>query len=167
MINVAILTISDSAVEGTRPDRSGPKLRERVESLGWTIAAQELVPDEADQIATTLRRLADTGLASVIERGLETDAAAVRERPVGVLQKLVNADGRKRFMANFHSSSCPWRPRPAISVPLSLRHRITGAGKVPTQQRRFQHPSSPQPRTRERCVRTEITPLHRVKTQSA
>jgi molybdopterin adenylyltransferase len=66
MITAAIITISDSAVQGTREDRSGPKLRERVEALGWTVSAQELVPDEADQIAAVLRRIADQGQASVI-----------------------------------------------------------------------------------------------------
>jgi molybdenum cofactor synthesis domain-containing protein len=105
MINVAIVTISDSAVEGTRPDRSGPKLRERIESLGWTIAAQELVPDEADQIATTLRRLADTGLASVILTTGGTGVAlrdvtpeatrAVIEREIPGVGELMRAEGRK------------------------------------------------------------------------
>ncbi len=30
MIRIAIVTVSDSAANGTREDRSGPKLRERV-----------------------------------------------------------------------------------------------------------------------------------------
>ncbi|HEV2690893.1 MAG TPA: molybdopterin-binding protein, partial [Bryobacteraceae bacterium] len=66
MITVAIVTVSDSAVQRTRPDLSGPKLRERVEALGWTVTAQELVPDETDQIAAVIRRVADSGRASVI-----------------------------------------------------------------------------------------------------
>ena len=51
MIRVAVITISDSVVAGTREDRSGAKLRERAESLGWAVEASELVPDEPDQIA--------------------------------------------------------------------------------------------------------------------
>ena len=66
MIQVAIVTISDSAVAGTRKDRSGPKLRERAEALGWSIGAQELVPDETAQISALLRRLADSPGISVI-----------------------------------------------------------------------------------------------------
>ena len=79
MIRVAIVTVSDSAVAGTREDLSGPKLRERVESLGWTVAAQELVPDEADQIAAILRRLADTARIPVI---LTTGGTGVALRDV-------------------------------------------------------------------------------------
>ena len=66
MISVAIVTVSDSAVAGTRDDRSGPVLRERAQSLGWTVSVTELVPDEAEQIAAILRRLADSGKVAVI-----------------------------------------------------------------------------------------------------
>ena len=44
---VAILTISDSAVSGTRLDTSGPALREHCLTLGWPIAAESIVADEA------------------------------------------------------------------------------------------------------------------------
>ena len=37
MIRVAIMTISDSAVAGTREDRSGPALDQRVSELGWRV----------------------------------------------------------------------------------------------------------------------------------
>ncbi|HYL77435.1 MAG TPA: MogA/MoaB family molybdenum cofactor biosynthesis protein [Bryobacteraceae bacterium] len=105
MINAAIVTVSDSAVQGTRPDSSGPKLRERIESLGWTVAAQELVPDEADQIAATLRRLADTAVASVILTTGGTGVAlrdvtpeatrAVIEREIPGIGEQMRAEGRK------------------------------------------------------------------------
>jgi molybdopterin adenylyltransferase len=105
MITAAIVTISDSAVQGTRADRSGPKLRERIESLGWTVTAQELVPDEADQIAATLRRLADTAAASVILTTGGTGVAlrdvtpeatrSVIDRDVPGVSELMRAEGRK------------------------------------------------------------------------
>ena len=38
MINAAVLTISDSASAGTRGDRSGPAVRERLEQLGWRVS---------------------------------------------------------------------------------------------------------------------------------
>jgi molybdopterin adenylyltransferase len=79
MIQVAIVTVSDSAVAGTREDRSGPKLRERSEALGWTVAAQELVPDETGQISSLLQRLADSGRFSVI---LTTGGTGVALRDV-------------------------------------------------------------------------------------
>ena len=61
MIRVAILTISDGVARGTREDRSGPKLREHAESLGWTVKGIEVIPDERDQIAMRLKTLAGSG----------------------------------------------------------------------------------------------------------
>ena len=51
MIAAAILTISDSAAAGTREDRSGPAVRQRIEALGWTVISHQVVPDDADLIA--------------------------------------------------------------------------------------------------------------------
>ena len=79
MIRVAVLTISDSVVAGTREDRSGAKLRDRAQALGWTAQASEVVPDEADQIAAVLRRWADSGQVSVI---LTTGGTGVAARDV-------------------------------------------------------------------------------------
>src|SRR6516162_10440851 len=105
MIQVAIVTVSDSAVAGTREDRSGPKLRERVEALGWAVAAQELVPDEPGQIAALLQRLADSGRISVILTTGGTGVAlrdvtpeatrAVIEREIPGLTELMRARGRE------------------------------------------------------------------------
>jgi len=105
MIQVAIVTVSDSAVAGTREDRSGPKLRERSESLGWTVAAQELVPDETGQISSLLQRLADSGRFSVILTTGGTGVAlrdvtpeatrAVVEREIPGVAEVMRAEGRK------------------------------------------------------------------------
>jgi molybdopterin adenylyltransferase len=105
MIQVAIVTVSDSAVAGTREDRSGPKLRERAEGLGWTVAAQELVPDEMGQISSLLRRLADSGRFSVILTTGGTGVAlrdvtpeatrAVIEREIPGVAEVMRAEGRK------------------------------------------------------------------------
>jgi molybdenum cofactor synthesis domain-containing protein len=105
MIQVAIVTVSDSAVAGTREDRSGPKLRERSESLGWTVAAQELVPDETGQISSLLERLADSGRFSVILTTGGTGVAlrdvtpeatrAVIEREIPGVAEVMRVEGRK------------------------------------------------------------------------
>jgi molybdopterin adenylyltransferase len=105
MIQVAIVTVSDSAVAGTREDRSGPKLRERSESLGWTVATQELVPDETGQISSLLQRLADSGRFSVILTTGGTGVAlrdvtpeatrAVIEREIPGVAEVMRAEGRK------------------------------------------------------------------------
>ena len=61
MIRVAILTISDSAVAGTREDRSGPAVAEMAQALGWSIVAREVLKDEKEEIAAAMTRLIDTG----------------------------------------------------------------------------------------------------------
>ncbi len=105
MIQVAIVTVSDSAVLGTREDRSGPKLRERAEALGWAVCAHEVVPDEMDRIAEVLRRLTDSGKAAVILTTGGTGVAlrdvtpeatrSVIEREIPGLGELMRAEGRK------------------------------------------------------------------------
>jgi molybdenum cofactor synthesis domain-containing protein len=79
MIRVAVITISDSVAAGTREDRSGLRLRERVESLGWVAEAPRVVPDERGQIAALLKSLADSGRVSVI---LTTGGTGVAPRDV-------------------------------------------------------------------------------------
>ncbi|MCS7023855.1 MAG: MogA/MoaB family molybdenum cofactor biosynthesis protein [Bryobacteraceae bacterium] len=66
MIQVAILTISDSCSQGERQDRSGPALREFVERLGWQVASQEILPDERRQIGQRLREFADAQTCQLI-----------------------------------------------------------------------------------------------------
>lgn len=56
-IQVAIVTISDSAVAGAREDRSGPALEQRIAELGWTVAQRALVPDDRSLIAKTVANL--------------------------------------------------------------------------------------------------------------
>jgi molybdopterin adenylyltransferase len=79
MIKVAVITVSDSVVAGTRQDLSGPALRDRAESFGWTVATVELVPDETLQIADAVRRLADSGEVSLV---LTTGGTGVAPRDV-------------------------------------------------------------------------------------
>jgi len=61
MINAAVLTISDSVSAGTRTDRSGPAVRERLEQLGWRVSVVETIADEVDEISRRLATLADGG----------------------------------------------------------------------------------------------------------
>jgi molybdenum cofactor synthesis domain-containing protein len=105
MIRVAVITVSDSAIAGTREDRSGPVVRERVESFGWAVSAHEVVPDESNQIAEALRRLADSGEVSVILTTGGTGVAlrdvtpeatrGVIEREIPGLGELMRSEGLK------------------------------------------------------------------------
>jgi molybdopterin adenylyltransferase len=66
MINAAVLTISDSVSAGTRTDRSGPAVRERLEQLGWRVSVVETIADEMDEISSRLATLADGGQVAAI-----------------------------------------------------------------------------------------------------
>jgi molybdopterin adenylyltransferase len=105
MMRVAVITVSDSAVAGTREDLSGPAVREQAESFGWTVSTVELVPDDSDRIQDALRRLADSGRASVVfttggtgvaPRDVTPEATrGVIEREVPGLGELMRSEGRK------------------------------------------------------------------------
>jgi molybdenum cofactor synthesis domain-containing protein len=60
-IPIAIVTISDSVMAGTRSDRSGPAVSDRLEQLGYEVASQQLVPDDRRKISEKLTALADSG----------------------------------------------------------------------------------------------------------
>ena len=79
MIRVAILTVSDSAALGKREDVSGPAVHRRCEQLGWSVVAEEVVPDDEGAIAARLRDWADGLTASLI---LTTGGTGVSARDV-------------------------------------------------------------------------------------
>lgn len=79
MIQVAILTVSDSTVAGTREDVSGPALRQRCEELNWRVVAAAVVPDEQTAISAQLMDWADDEQASLI---LTTGGTGVAVRDV-------------------------------------------------------------------------------------
>lgn len=54
MLRAKILVLSDLATQGQREDRSGPAVRDVLESHGWQVTALELLPDEFDQIRDRL-----------------------------------------------------------------------------------------------------------------
>jgi molybdopterin adenylyltransferase len=103
--DAAVLTISDSASCGLRPDRSGPAVRDRLEQLGWRITVMEMIPDEAAEIGQRLATLADggqlaaiftTGGTGVALRDVTPEATrAVLDREIPGLTELMRACGRK------------------------------------------------------------------------
>ena len=52
----AVLTVSDSAHEGTRTDASGPAVA-RLEAAGFAVTARSIVPDDRARIADELREM--------------------------------------------------------------------------------------------------------------
>ena len=105
MTNAAVLTISDSVSAGTRADRSGPAVRERLEQLGWSVSVMEAIPDETSEISARLATLADGGQVSAIfttggtgvaPRDVTPEATrAVIDREIPGLSELMRACGRQ------------------------------------------------------------------------
>jgi molybdenum cofactor synthesis domain-containing protein len=65
-MKVAILTVSDRAASGQRPDRTGPALKEKAEQFGWAVVQEDVVPDEQPEIERRLIEWADSGGVDVI-----------------------------------------------------------------------------------------------------
>jgi len=65
-IRFAILTVSDRSARGERPDSSGPALVELIESQGWQVTRQEILPDELLALRDRLAAWADAGDLDVI-----------------------------------------------------------------------------------------------------
>ena len=65
-MRVALLTVSDSAAQGARPDLSGPALAERCQALGWDVVFSEVLSDDQAMLEERLRALADGDCADLI-----------------------------------------------------------------------------------------------------
>jgi molybdopterin adenylyltransferase len=104
-MTAAVLTISDSVCAGTRIDKSGPAVRQRLESLGWKVTVVEALPDEADRIASRLAELADarsvlaiftTGGTGIAPRDVTPEATRrIIDREIPGFGELMRAKGRE------------------------------------------------------------------------
>jgi molybdopterin adenylyltransferase len=65
-MRVAVLTVSDSAAQGVRPDRSGPMVVDRCRALGWQVVSSGVVSDDRPALETRLSELADSGSLDLI-----------------------------------------------------------------------------------------------------
>jgi molybdopterin adenylyltransferase len=66
MLNIGILTISDKASQGQRPDKSGEVIRDSLSKIGSAIIKYEVIPDELEVISGKLLEWADKGIVDVI-----------------------------------------------------------------------------------------------------
>ncbi|MCH7718892.1 MAG: MogA/MoaB family molybdenum cofactor biosynthesis protein [Chloroflexi bacterium] len=102
-IRAGVLTISDKASRGERTDTSGIAIGELLATIDAAVQRSEVVPDEAPQIAETLRTWADsdeldlivtTGGTGLGPRDVTPEATAeVIERPVPGLGELMRSVG--------------------------------------------------------------------------
>ncbi len=105
MNRAVVITISDSASEGLREDKSGPAVVEKLRQAGFEVTLRDAIPDERGQIAAALRELADTGgrLAifttggtGITPRDITPEATRdVIEREIPGFGELMRARGRE------------------------------------------------------------------------
>lgn len=65
-IRFAILTVSDRSSRGARPDSSGPALSQAVDTHGWQVVANSIVPDDFDTICKQLMEWCSLDACDVI-----------------------------------------------------------------------------------------------------
>jgi len=65
-LRIGILTASDRAARGERPDVSGPALVELVTAQGWKVERTAILPDDLNELRTTLSAWADQGGLDII-----------------------------------------------------------------------------------------------------
>jgi len=82
MIQVAIVTISDSVVAGTREDGSGAALASKVTEFGWTVAQKKIVSDDEEQISSMLIDLTELTDLTDVDVILTTGGTGVALRDV-------------------------------------------------------------------------------------
>ena len=105
-IRVAVITISDKGFRGEREDASGPLLSRLATEIGAQVVAAHIIPDDQEQIASLLTRLADNGEVDLIlttggtgptPRDVTPEAThAVIEREMPGLSELLRWDGYRR-----------------------------------------------------------------------
>jgi molybdopterin adenylyltransferase len=66
MFKLGILTISDKASQGKRPDKSGPTIKESFAHRDYQVVKYEVIPDEKELIAKKLAQWADEGTMDII-----------------------------------------------------------------------------------------------------
>jgi molybdenum cofactor synthesis domain-containing protein len=103
MIRAAIVTVSDSAVAGTREDRSGPALAEKAGAFGWEIASTHVVDDDRVRISELLTGLSGvdviltTGGTGVAPRDVTPEAtAAISDRKIDGFGELMRSKGLEK-----------------------------------------------------------------------
>ena len=124
-LRVGVLTASDKGARGEREDTSGAAIRELLRGIGGEVRRYEVIPDERDRIAVTLRAWADAGDLDVIvttggtglaPRDVTPDAtAAVIDYSVPGMGEAMRAEGlRHTPMAMLSRAVCGVRGRTLI-----------------------------------------------------
>lgn len=68
-LRAGVLVISDSVAAGKKEDKAGAAIGDRLKKIGVAVAAQDLVPDEPEQIAAKVNGWAAEGLDLILTTG--------------------------------------------------------------------------------------------------
>lgn len=66
MFKLGIITISDKASQGKRPDKSGPLIKDSFSAADCEVVKYEVIPDEKETISKKLTEWADEGTMDII-----------------------------------------------------------------------------------------------------
>lgn len=69
MYTASIITVSDRASQGIYEDKSGPAVRELLESAGYTVKSAIIIPDEKNIIEKALLRECEQGVHLIFTTG--------------------------------------------------------------------------------------------------
>lgn len=146
-MDAVVITVSDSCFSGQREDRSGPEVAARLLHAGFTVSGILIIPDEQEQIASTLRQQAaqaklivttgGTGIAprdvtpeatrSVCERiidgfGERMRSAGLKDTPYAVMSRAIAGTLGASLIVNV-----PGNPKAAVQSLDAVLHLIPHA----------------------------------------
>jgi molybdenum cofactor synthesis domain-containing protein len=119
----SVLTISDSAFQGSREDLSGPAVAQRLEGAGFKVVHSSILPDELDQIQARIiecseitRLIVTTGGTGVAARDVTPEATrGIVERQIeGVAEKMRFEGSKKTPLAALSRGICGIRGKSLI-----------------------------------------------------
>jgi molybdopterin adenylyltransferase len=122
-LTAAVVTVSDSCARGEREDKSGPAVAQVLETLKFTIAFREVVPDDLVKIQNLLIRLVrevrlivTTGGTGIAPRDVTPEATkAVCDRLLdGVAERMRSEGVKKTPFASLSRGVCGVRGRAVI-----------------------------------------------------
>ena len=122
-LTAAVITVSDSCARGEREDKSGPAVAHLLESLHFSVAVREVVPDDSIKIQNLLIRLArevrfivTTGGTGIAARDVTPDATmAVCDRILdGVAERMRQEGSNKTPFAALSRGICGTRGKALI-----------------------------------------------------
>ena len=104
VLDAKVLTVSDSASEGTRPDTVAPLLAARLEAAGFNVVERRLCPDGVEPVVQALREMGG-GFAGLIVTTGGTGFAPRDLTPEATLQVL---DREAPGLSEMMRSSSPY-----------------------------------------------------------